>query len=470
MKLFSFLLAAFFMCAAHGYTLKVEPNPVLMGESVRLSVISDRPFQNFPDISALENNFILAGQEERFFSEDPGGGKQTVVYEIVFHLFANKTGEVKISDIRIGDTVLDTVVLQVVEAKAGEEAQKIELASRLQSNEIYEGESVVYTARLVDAVGIAQGQITPPAADGVDITQIGRDRVFTKIDSGRRVRIFERDFLMTPQKTGAIQIIPPVFSGYPSVPRQKSVATIADLFDRGILFDGRTDHPVSASAQEMVLTVHPKPQNWNGWWLPSTDIVLKEELTLPDHLKVGEAIERKVMLYAKGLDVSKLPQIKQPGNGMIKIYPGSENRRTEIVGPGEIEGQLEISFAIIPTAGGQIKIPAITVPWFDTKTKTVKNAVLPEKEIVVADAVPVPVLVPGPLPVPVQAKSPDTSVSTIQNHARTSVFWIVGAVFLGVIIGVAAVLILGRLLARRRGKKHPVEKKKKKPLPDLYPF
>ena len=115
----------------------------------------------------------------------------------------------------------------------------------------------------------------------------------------------------------------------------------------------------------------------------------------------------------------------------------------------------------MPTQPENITLPAIEVPWFDVTTGQTKLASVPSRSIVaVGDASThqtppsVSSSQPEPVPQPVPTQSPTSSL-----------LWII-------IVGAAAFLLgLGAaVLIFRHKEKIPEEKKKKKPLPDLYPF
>ena len=71
----SLILPGLFMaCAAEaGVTAYFEPAQVNAGESSQLIFQSDEPIRQAPDLSGLQKNFVVSGQQQRQFSSTVNG-------------------------------------------------------------------------------------------------------------------------------------------------------------------------------------------------------------------------------------------------------------------------------------------------------------------------------------------------------------------------------------------------------------
>ena len=289
------------------------------------------------------------------------------------------------------------------------------------------------------------------------------------MQQGHPVKIVERKYLITPEQSGSITIQPASFTGMRAT-RQDRRKSMGDLFEMGLLFDGLmgsgAQEQVFAEASPIQIQIQPKPDNWQGWWLASSNVQLTYEDKIPSDLKVGDTIERIITLSAIGVNADSLPVPQQPATSNIKVYPSNETRNT-VSEADTIRGQLTLSVVMVPTNGGDIQIPAIKIPWFNTVSGQTENAVIPAKTIMVnGPKLPVQTIQSVPQQQAVQMSAPqvekEPKVIQGQSVMTSSDMWlwlIIGLIGGGLIVGLAT-FILHKINTHKR----------KKPLPDLYPF
>ena len=82
-------------------TVQVLPNPVVYGNPVELTISSDKAFTAGPNLSVLEQDFILGGQQHRQSSQWINGVGKTQ-HELIYTLFPNKTGKLEIPELQFG--------------------------------------------------------------------------------------------------------------------------------------------------------------------------------------------------------------------------------------------------------------------------------------------------------------------------------------------------------------------------------
>ena len=464
-------------------TVSFEPNTVSLGESAQLIFSSDQPIDQIPDLSALQANFAVAGQQQRMQVVSINGRQQTQ-YELILNVFPRKSGEISTGELTFNGARLKPAKMTVLDQGA-KASLPISFQARVSTNKVYPDETFLYTVRLTDGAGLSTGQMGTPSVQNARIVPLNMDKTWQDTDQdGKPVRIFERSFAITPEKEGYLTISPmELYGAIISSPVNRSI----DLFDQGMLFNGFTSNQkdVRLETNPVQVKVLKKPANWKGWWLPSTQVKLSVEDTIPETVKVGDSLTRVIHLTAMGIEAERLPVIVQPGNDKLKIYPSPEQRNTVQSPVGDIQSMEELSLIMIPQASGELTIPAVRIPWFNTKKHKIEVAVLPEKKIIVQPGTqktePVTQSVPEEEDiVPERNKKRNKPISQEKPAEETSsklgLPWVLGLTGLGVIAGFG----LGFAIFRR--KKHHRKsyllltkaemkpKKKKKPLPDLYPF
>ncbi|MBP5344566.1 MAG: BatD family protein [Alphaproteobacteria bacterium] len=452
--------------------VQVQPNPVAYGNPVELVLSSSQPFTSAPDLSVLQQDFILGGQQQRQSSQWVNGVGKTQ-YELSYTLFPNKTGKITIPELQLGSQKTQKVILSVLDKSAQGGASpvdqnELDLTIACEKTQIYPSQPLACTAQLIDPIGIVDGQIIPPT--GTDFSWQATDlgsKVRT-IYNGKAANLWRQSFAFTTTASGEIKIPAFIFQGNALVDttptRTRRISHWMDFMFAGM---GTATRPVSALSKPFTLTVLNKPDDWQGWWLPSVDVSMTETYQMPQTIHVGEAIERTVVLSAQDVDAAALPIPTLSATPDIKVYSGLETREDTATG-----GKITLTFTIVPIHSGEVTIPSITVPWFDTTNRIKRTAVVPERTIFVAKGNEEIAPVVQPTPTVSRPMAIDTPASPSAAQASlTKTDWAFWLILVGV-IGFSFVLgIIGTwFVLRRRFQSVSHSQSKKKPLPDIYPF
>jgi hypothetical protein len=224
----------------------------------------------------------------------------------------------------------------------------------------YVQQQLIYTVRLLYAVTLLDGQLDEPLADGADIRRLGGDATYTRETEGRRYSVIERRYALTPLASGALEILAPRFRG-----RALAGPRGGRMFDPG--------SPVSAVGDALSLQVRPRPAAAAQPWLPALALDYSLQSGASDVLKVGEPITLSLRLSARGLSAEQLPELSLPEIEGAEIYPDQETSQTR-EGPRGIEGERSRSFAVVPTRPGQLRIPELSIDWWDTTADQAASA------------------------------------------------------------------------------------------------
>jgi hypothetical protein len=137
-------------------------------------------------------------------------------------------------------------------------------------------------------------------------------------------------------------------------------------------------------------------------------------------MKVGEPLTRTLTLRGVGTTVGQLPElntVKTDAN--VKAYPDQPVLNEQKQADG-ISASRQEKIALIPAMAGKHILPAIEIPWFNTKSQSVEVARIPETTINVIGSSETQQPNPVP-PKPVASPSAPVSKPNINNPVLVSI-------------------------------------------------
>lgn len=365
-------------------TATIDANPVVSNESIVLTVIADDSVERDSlDTSPLLKDFILARTEvSSQTSMINFKTTRTTTWQIV--LIPRKAGNLIIPPLTIDGHQSQAINLQVVDqgSTANSTQQKdIFVTAELSANDIYVQQLLTLTVKLHIGIQLQRGSLTEPSLTNATIEQIGKDSESDGIVKGKRYRIIERTYAITPEKSGELTLNTPMFSGDVMVQSTRR---------SGFLSFGETK-PINILGEKLSLTVRPIPESYpidaTSSWLPSELLTLHQEWQ-PDSsqsesaFKVGEPITRTITLTAAGLGKAQLPKIVMNAPAGLKIYPDQAELHSNLT-KERLISQKRQNFALVASQAGEYTLPPITIAWWNTVTNKYQQAILPEKTITV---------------------------------------------------------------------------------------
>ncbi len=443
-------------------TIQFKPNPVVKGEAVEMILSSDHPFDGVPNLDILKKNFLIGGQQQRQSSQWING-KGSTSYELSYTLFPYDAGTITVQGLRVGNETVPAAVLTVNSNSGGLQNDQIKLTAQCSKKAVYPGQKMLCEVWLFDSQGISDGEISPTETDLGAWEQVSAPIPDGKTDNVQRYKTI---YSFIPKESGELTIPPFVFQGevlFDSRPKSR-YNSIVDMI--AFSFSSMVPRPVVIQSEPIRIKVKEKPQNYQGWWLPSTDVTLSENYEMPDTVMVGDPIQRTITLTAKDVSANEMPVPSASNTKNLKAYSNLEQRQD--VGDS---GRVQVELTFVPTQAGAISLPAISVPWFNVNTEKVQYATLPEKEIMVVEGNELaPVQQEA---APVQKKLPSKKIEKKSSSIPTAVNGTISLSWTLIFVIVLLAFLVGALITFVVLKiRHHMAKKqeKKKPLPDLYPF
>lgn len=352
---------------AAGVQATLDRNTVQLGETVTLNLQVQGAGSSIamPDLQALQQDFTILGTSQNH-SVSVVNGQASSTMTIGVALRPNHVGTLTIPALNVGGGQTAPLQLTVDPAKPDAAARArgdVFMQAQVTPAQGYVGEQFSYVQRLYYAVNISSGTLDPPGVDGMDVRQLGNDLNYQAQRGGRDYHVLERRYALTPQRAGRVEIPATGFRG-----------DSADPMDPNSFFGSAT--PLSASAPALSIEVQAPPASWGSAdWLPARDLSLTMD-GWPDAqhpVRVGQVVNLTLTMRATGLPAEVLPTLSMPAIPGATVYPGKAEQKTQPEGQW-LRGQRERTFALVPSQGGTLTVPAITVQWWNVLTGRVEVA------------------------------------------------------------------------------------------------
>jgi len=374
----TFMVCAALVTAVSAATIRVTPqtNTVTLDETFRIHFDVDGVPDGVPDFTPLYKDFqVLSTNQSSNLSIINGQVSNTKRWSVT--VLAREAGMITIPPISFGLDTSPAVPIEVTSQElatdSGQQGNNdIFLEATVSSPSAYVQSEVIYTLKLFRSVAITRASLTDPELTWGDavIEKIGDDRNYEVSLDGTPYLVIERNYAVYPQASGTITIAPVNFMG--QVPR---TPYSFDPF-------GAQPRTVIRRSEPVTLNVRQIPGAFQGnHWLPARNVTIAEEWSAdPLNLRVGEPVTRTLILSARGLTASQLPELPAENLPDLRFYPDRPVLANDKTVAGIAATRREKA-ALIPGQAGSYLLPEIVVPWWNTVTDRPEFAVIPERTI-----------------------------------------------------------------------------------------
>ena len=439
----------------------LDRNSMHIGETVTLNVeVSGDSGAQQPDFSALQNDFEMLGtQSQTSMSIVNGASSSKLLWAV--GLQPKRAGTLAIPEFTIGSAKTQPLSLNVLPAQAGavgKAGDDVFVDAEATPRSPYVQQEVRLTVKLFYALNLTDGNLDDPKVEGLVVRKLGQDSNYTAEVDRRRYRVVERHYALSAEKSGALEIPAIAFRGHAFGP-----GDLNSFFSRG--------QGISAQSEPITLDVRARPpESGNDVWLPAQSLTLSAEgVDSASSIHVGEPLTLTLRLKAQGLGFEQLPELKLPKIDGADIYPDRETTQNRDDGSWQY-GTRERKFAIVPSRSGTLKIPQISIAWWDTAHERAAISEVPAVSVAVtpaqASAAPEPARPAAPVrsgaaPADAPALAPITATSDLElRQWRLLTFW---AFALWIVTAAAAI---AWLLLRRRARRQSGPQPEQRTAPD----
>ena len=411
-------------------TAWVNKNPVVVGNMFQLHIEAKNVDDaEEPDLSSIQGLQVLNRSVQNQTSIMGTSVSRTVSWTYI--LIAPSAGNYLIPALQVGNEQTSPISLEAIVSTLNPQQKLVRLEVDVTPKKVYPQQQVLVRLRISRGDQLENESITPFELAGAQVEKLSQ-RSHQTVKNGKKQEITEIVYAVLPEKSGTI-VIPQV--------RYHGEVMQGGITQRnfGNLFQKRGRRIFSTSEQQTV-EVKPMPSGFKGWWLPADKLVI-EEMWQPDPplFRVGEPVTRTVAIFANGAFGNQIPEISFVYPAAIKGYADQPVIETEKTSEG-LKGMRKEKWALIPNQAGKIKLPGISVSWWDVSRDELRTAVIPSKII---NVLPVPGSQPQntalETPVPQKNKT-ETAVLQEPVRAEGSFLWKNAAIGFALLWGLTMLL------------------------------
>lgn len=355
----------------------VDRTELARGETLTFTIrVFDRRQGMQLDLTPLTDEFDVLGTRTSSQVRSINGNVESWTDYIVT-LFPLTEGDLTIPAIQVNESYTEPVTILVrnegPRSNQGNEELFLELETNKES--IYVQEQLLFAVRLYYTInGIRNPQFTELEIPDTVIQLIGSPNQYEKLIDGVRYGVYEKRYVIFPQRSGALEI--------------------PDILFRGEVTDGSSNfvfrnlntRRVTAFTEGIEIEILGRPESARDseYWLPSRGLTVAEEWEGPiDDLQIGDTLTRTITMRASGLDGAVLPPLGEMQVEGANVYPEPSEIERMFVDGSIVGTRVEIS-SIVATEAGALEIPEVVIPWWNVDTDQQEFARIPAVTIEIA--------------------------------------------------------------------------------------
>ncbi|MUK78836.1 hypothetical protein GNP84_18300 [Aliivibrio fischeri] len=338
----------------------VSKNNITENEVIQLMVSVDKSAdQSKFNISQLGPDF-RSGQVSFGRSRSLVNGDYSVQSQWTVSIAPTKMGILTIPSMEVAGEQTNPINIRVnKDATAPKSSDIIKVSGELSKNELYEGETAQFNAKIAifaDIRRLKDPNIITPQGNGVEFSPIGESKQYQTVIDGLQATVVEQVFSLSANKAGKLTFDGLAFTG-------GLIQT--DRYGRSTKLI-----PLNINPKQYSINVLTKPSDYKGTWLPTSDLKLGQQWLVDGkvltntEVEAGTAITRQITLMMADVPPEKLPSIDISYPKSVRMY----DEKPTIGKDSQGNSVMTIKQVIIPHTSGQVELPAVSIQWWNSKT------------------------------------------------------------------------------------------------------
>jgi hypothetical protein len=387
--------------------VSLDRNPVPLDQSFTLTFSATEAPDSDPDFGPLEQDFdVLSQSQSNRLMVNNGRPSRSIEWHLT--LMAKQAGTLPIPAIAFGSDRSEPFSVTVVDNPAtrrnADQNRGVFIEVEVEPKNPYVQAQALYTVRILNRVALGEARLSTPEAGDALIQKLGDNQNLSSfvVRDGVQYKMTELRYVLFPQKSGPLRIEPMRLE----VQTGNGRSLFSPFFGNG----GRTQR---ISSDPVTLEVRPIPASFKGQhWLPAEQFELEDSWAknLPK-VAAGEPATRTLTAHARGATVGLLPELgaaAAPTSGDLKQYP-DQPKLAEDKPLSGLSSLRQEKTALIAAKPGTYRLPAVEIPWWNTRADKLEIARLPERVLNVQPAAgqaPTPQTPPEPAPATIAPETP----------------------------------------------------------------
>lgn len=355
--------------------VRTDRNPVSMNESFQLIYQSSDSVDDDPNFSPLNAHLdILNRSQSSNISIINGQYSSSKTWTLT--VIARQQGQFTLPPVSFGSDQSPTYRLTVKPAsKKPLDQTGFFTRLKVDRKQVYVQQQLLITQQLYSASNLSAYGLGDLKFAGMDVVSelLGEEKQYKTRIGNRAYLVVERSYAVYPQASGNLQLQP--------VLAEARTGSASNSFFGSFGTGGKV---IRAHSNAVDVNVQPVPASANmNPWLPASELQLLEQWPeKPPTFVQGEPVTRTLSLKAEGLTAAQLPEMPDISIDGLKQYP-DQPFLNDIKNDSGISGYRLEKVALIPTRSGELTLPAIEIPWWNTTTQSRQVARLASRTITV---------------------------------------------------------------------------------------
>lgn len=248
------------------------------------------------------------------------------------------------------------------------------LVTTLSKEQVYVQEELVYSIKLYYRYAFERGAaFSRPEMSDAAISRLGESLEYTEEINGVNYQVNENRFVIFPQNSGDFIIEPVRFRAYTQT---RSSRENPDLLTT------ETRQRIELQSNAHQIRVLPVPMSFPGSnWLPSSDISISESWSRPlESMQIGDSVVRSIHVKAEDLFSSMLLNLDFTADTSMRAYPTAPEQVDIRENIGTRSEHIQ-NITLVATQAGQLTLPEIAIPWWNTTTDSLEYTRLPARSV-----------------------------------------------------------------------------------------
>jgi len=376
-------------------TATLDRTTVYAGDTVTLTIESDSLQSNQqPDLAPLDKNFdVLSTSTSTQVSIFNGQRSDKTLWQV--QLQPRHTGQLRIPPLNVGGQTTAPIKLKVTDVPQqsnAETGKHVFVKARIEQTgkQTYVQQQIPYTVRLYYDDRLLEGDLIAPKPDNAVVEQLGEDKNYKTVRDGRSYNVIERRYVISPEKSGSLQIPAATFRRRITVAQARqrnsqSGSLMGDFFGNSLLNDdffnnspfGNPGKAIVVRSRSINMNIKAQPVTAARNWLPAETVTLTDSWAKnPPKFTAGEPVSRTITIQARGLSGSQIPELAIATPANARLYPEAAQQESRTDGK-TVYGVRTQTLTYIADAQGKLDIPAITLNWWNTRHDKTASTTLP---------------------------------------------------------------------------------------------
>jgi len=384
-----FLIFTFFLAAGE-FTANVNRTQVHLSESFSLNLtLKDASPKEHPSLSALTKDFLIHSQQQSAHTTILNGKASS---SITWHLSLTPTqeGSLQIPPITVetaeGTLSTQPITLNVIKGatqQSSADTTDPHIITKVSNASPYKNEPIVYTASLLSKTPLYHIQTQKMLVEDAIVELVGEPKLEERAIEGVLHHVLEFTYLITPLKTGPLKIPSMAIQG--AIPQKRTGqyrSFFNDDLDPFTLLQGfERLKPFVLTSEESSLDVLPALSEMSPW-LPAKALILEEQRSNDQTLRVGEPFSLSFLIKAEGCKASQLPHLEdvQNQNATFKVYADKPEEQEKVF-QGILQSMRKEQYTLIPQQAGACVLPEISISWWDSVKKEKRTSSIPARAV-----------------------------------------------------------------------------------------